>query len=107
MRLIDADALIKKLKSNSWDIDEWELPHEQVTAGLMANAYDRETVEEMPTVDAVPVRHGKWELIRMEDNGDGFYTCSNCDRGDIHSPLVTVPYCWYCGARMDAERKEE
>lgn len=56
-----------------------------------------------PAVDAVPVRHGKWKLIRMEDNGDGFYTCSNCDRGDIHSPLVSVPYCWYCGARMDEE----
>ena len=55
MGLIDKDALIEKLKSNSWDIDEWELPHEQVSAGLMANAYDLETVKKMPTVDAVPV----------------------------------------------------
>ena len=54
-RLIDADALIKILEFNSWNIDEWELPHEQVSTGLMANALDRETVEEMPTVDAVPV----------------------------------------------------
>ncbi len=55
MRLIDADELIKKLEFNSWDIDEWELPHEQVSAGLRANAYDRKTVEDAPTVDAVPV----------------------------------------------------
>ena len=87
MRLIDADAL----------------PRHGGRGGLV-NWYD---IEKAPTVDAVPVRHGKWKLIRMEDNGDGFYTCSNCDRGDIHSPLVSVPYCWYCGAKMDAERKEE
>ena len=55
MRLIDADELIKKLEFNSWDIEEWELPHEQVSAGLRANAYDRKTVEDAPTIDAVPV----------------------------------------------------
>ena len=84
-RLIDADALIKAL-------DIGDLP--------IRLTYE---INNAPTVDAVPVRHGKWKLIRMEDNGDGFYTCSNCDRGDIHSPLVNVPYCWYCGARMDVE----
>lgn len=90
MRLIDADALKIEL--------------------AILHGGDYKTIHYLNharTVDAVPVRHGKWKLIRMEDNGDGFYTCSNCDRGDIHSPLVTVPYCWYCGARMDAERKEE
>ena len=89
MRLIDASELIQVLCVN---MDSGE-------------QFDKAThcVDVMPTVDAVPVRHGKWKLIRMEDNGDGFYTCSNCDRGDIHSPLVNVPYCWYCGARMDEE----
>jgi hypothetical protein len=89
MRLIDADALIDKYQSeDSVDVFRYEVIKDLCEA---------------PTVDAVPVRHGKWKLIRMEDNGDGFYTCSNCDRGDIHSPLVSVPYCWYCGAKMDEE----
>lgn len=116
MRLIDADILYEGLK-----VDE-ELARDRVidtpnsfpdgtlnpsairyTAQLSERTRFKEIVYDAPTIDAVPVRHGKWKLIRMEDNGDGFYTCSNCDRGDIHSPLVNVPYCWYCGARMDEE----
>lgn len=93
VRLIDADALIKK----------WENVHCDDISFEMALIGATNDVKNAPTVDAVPVRHGKWKLIRTEDNGDGFYTCSNCDRGDIHSPLVSVPYCWYCGARMDEE----
>ena len=91
MRLIDADSFKTRLEHEAWSRGPVEL--------LRA----RNIADETPTVDAVPVKHGKWKLIRMEDNGDGFYTCSNCDRGDIHSPLVSVPYCWYCGARMDEE----
>lgn len=69
-RLIDADELIKKLEFNSWDIDEWELPHEQVSAGLRANAYDRKTVEDAPTIDAIPVNWIiKWSAEHMEDYG--------------------------------------
>lgn len=94
VRLIDADALIACLQKDPL----YPLVERYGMSGV---------IDAQPTVDAVPVKHGKWNLIRMEDNGDGFYTCSNCDRGDIHSPLVTVPYCWYCGARMDEERKEE
>lgn len=93
MRLIDADALIKK----------WENVHCDDISFEMALIGATNDVKNAPTVDAVPVIHGKWKLIRMEDDGNGFYTCSNCDRGDIHSPLVSVPYCWYCGARMDEE----
>ena len=102
MRLIDADALIKKLESNSWDIDEWELPHEQISAGLMANAMDRETVEGMPTVDAVPVRHGKWIDIDVQ-----LYTwkvrCSVCghERSMMSTQGEYPKYCEACGARMD------
>ena len=94
MRLIDKDALIKKLESNSWTIDEWELPFDHVTAGLRANAMDRETVEGMPTVDAVPV-------IRCKD-------CKHwqCDDSDTYCNELGIyntdmnSYCSY------AKRKE-
>ena len=96
-RLIDADALKADIEQFNRPLcDDYHMKH-YVLNQIITD------IENQPTVDAVPVRHGKWKLIRMEDNGDGFYTCSNCDRGDIHSPLVNVPYCWYCGARMDEE----
>ena len=60
-----------------------------------------------PTVEAEPVRHGRWIFIRMDDNENGLYECSECHRGETHCPHVEVKYCWNCGARMDGERKEE
>lgn len=103
MRLIDADALFINL-DGMMAVSPTGYIHGDTVADMISDA---PTVDAVPVIDIEPAKHGKWKLIRMEDNGDGFYTCSNCDRGDIHSPLVTVPYCWYCGARMDAERKEE
>ena len=58
---------------------------------------------DMPTVDAVPVRHGKW--IDMAD----FEQCSVCTgthlkevQGYYGKMLwVKTPYCPNCGARMD------
>ncbi len=99
MGLIDKDALIKKLECNSWDIDEWELPHEQVSAGLMANAMDRETVEGMPTVDAVPVKHGKWIQVGHIEHMQIVYKCSACNGQTI----VDGNFCPNCGARMRDE----
>jgi hypothetical protein len=53
---------------------------------------------EFPTVDAEPVRHGKWELAE-----DGWY-CSACELYppfDCDPEEKGIPYCPYCGARMD------
>lgn len=51
---------------------------------------------------------GKWMLFenqRQEDinNGNYMYTCSNCLHYDIHAKTVKVPYCWFCGAKMEGE----
>ena len=53
---------------------------------------------------------GKWMLFenqRQEDiaNGNYMYTCSNCLRSDIHAKTVKVPYCWFCGAKMEVEQE--
>lgn len=54
----------------------------------------------MPTIDAVPVRHGKW-LSREEGAVYPFwerYTCSVCGK---HAD--DTDYCPHCGARMDED----
>lgn len=92
MRLIDADALAK------------ELMHE----GL---GYQYNRVINAPTMDAVPVRHGKWVIGTVP-----YFVCSECKsrtplRWDERLGYVLdyqSPYCPYCGAKMDgAERNEE
>lgn len=53
-------------------------------------------VVDAPTIDAVPVKHGKWVNVQ---NGKG--CCSECHRLDAIDPIAT--HCRYCGTRMGGE----
>ena len=83
MRLIDADALI-----------------EATQHGCVIR---RKDVEDAPTVDAEPVRHGRW-IAMQEDYGDVYYVCSECNEAWFLSDGTPVDnnmhYCTRCGARM-------
>ena len=67
-------------------------------------------IKELPTVDAVPVVHGRWETVEDWD-GDERYKCSVC--GDewfleVGNPeFNNMNYCPKCGARMDGEDGEQ
>lgn len=97
-RLIDADELKKEFPHNS----DWMYP-------VNTNEYVCYVIDAQPTVDAVPVRHGKW--INMGD----FEQCSVCTATHLktvqtvygEATWIKSDYCPSCGARMDAERKEE
>lgn len=61
-------------------------------------------IEKAPTVDAVPVVHGRWEHL-----GGDEWCCSACGfvittEGSWDKP--TKKYCEDCGAKMDGERKD-
>lgn len=52
-------------------------------------------IENMPTIEAEPVKHGRWEI-----NCDGYYPyCSNC-KNEPQGREMTL-CCPNCGARMD------
>ena len=62
-------------------------------------------------VDSAERKTGKWHLSdeqRREDtrNGNYLYFCSNCLHSDLHTKSVKVPYCWFCGAKMEVEQDE-
>ena len=84
MRLIDADSI-------PWLVEGvGDIP-----------VITKEEINAMPTVEAVPVRHGKWELAK-----DGWY-CSACELYppfDCDPEEKGIPYCPNCGARMDERR---
>lgn len=93
-RLIDADALNLEYEVDM--ADDWKTAHE------IANV-----VKYAPTIDAEPVRHGKWNRYYRMHSGDTF-VCNRC--GSCFVVLQgadKMNYCPSCGARMDAERKEE
>ena len=100
MRLIDADALIKRMPS-VMDMQDVYLP-----------IHLKELlIDDAPTVDAVPVRHGKWikgsETKRIKENRYGVlfdaYYCSACESEaywDSDYGQILFHYCPNCGARM-------
>lgn len=91
MRPIDADALLKGRQD-----------HEMISTHLIWNA---------PTIDAEPVRHGRW-LDGNRGKHDGtlywYRYCSEClyERNDDNTDKDTK-YCPDCGAKMDGERRTD
>lgn len=100
MRLIDADALTIDLLKKAMD-DAFLTGNAEMHRLLI------QVIAHYPTVDAVPVRHGKW--IRLGQKHDGGYLwirCSVCGNEDIDSPVCMTKYCPHCGARMDADETD-
>ena len=95
-RLIDADALHKYMfKSAS---ERMSLSVEYMGGWNDAINY---IASQTPTVDAVPVVHGRWIDETFKPYGLVFhqYRCNQCgDHAEYESP-----YCPNCGARMDEE----
>lgn len=88
MRLIDADWVLNALTVYGQSYDYMSL-------GRAA-----EVIEDAPTIDAEPVRRGRW--IVWYHGGIRFsYTCSSCG---MHSPNEQeTSYCPYCGAKMEEQ----
>lgn len=100
-RLIDADALKKAMDGYWGRCQRIRKPRNGETAVFLDI---KAIVEDCPTIDAVPVRHGKW--IDMDEQS---YTwkirCSCCDheRSMMSTQGEYPNYCENCGARMDEE----
>lgn len=113
MRLIDADALLEYLMINMGWHDEDGIA---VDNSDEKRAIFKDLIDGVPTVDAVPVKHGRWEeetVGSIEENAViadwQSARCSVCKR------YLTTPYMYYfehynycpnCGAEMGSERKD-
>lgn len=94
MRLIDGDELR--------DI------YSSVPNGVYTTRHIITAIDECKTIDAIPVKHGKWA-----ENKYGYITCSICGSfplGVMTGSLITMhyepyesEYCPHCGAKMDLE----
>ena len=91
MRLIDADAFLERMSR---------------TDRFFGVVYD---INDAPTVDAVPVVHGRWLTWEEQFPGRtprkksmlGVF-CSACHN---HADNMSN-YCPHCGAKMDADTQE-
>lgn len=112
MRMIDADALC--LYMYNWQYatapsDRTDNTYKRYTMKeVRVMLYDTigeamMCVDEAPTVDAQPVRHGKWIKIHPQ----GIYECSECRQNVMTSDIECYRYCHHCGAKMDRKGMAE
>ena len=53
-------------------------------------------------VEFAPVKHGRWiDEGLVDGNQNRYCRCSECGKGDTQAISQRVPYCWWCGAKMD------
>ena len=104
-RLIDANVLIEECNNVIEEVDAGELKEDYYDGYDDGVENIRDFAEHMPTIEAEPVRHGKW--IWKGEEGDSRWMCSECKCKEYVPTCNGVPniwdYCPNCGARMDAE----
>lgn len=127
MRLIDADALMNQYERIDWySVSKSGVLMRGATSedNPVIHYYDgEEVIEDAPTIEADPVRHGRWVIEKrhsvsrnpyMDDNYFASATCSECDfcihaetKSFGYPDLNTTNYCPNCGARMDGDANDE
>lgn len=59
-------------------------------------------IKSIPAADVAPVVRSQWiDTGEKDEDGNVWFVCKECGHKDLHAPLMEVPHCWYCGARMD------
>ena len=106
MRLIDADKVIINIANIITMGDMFE-------AGVAHGIH--KAVNELldaPTIEAEPVRHGRWVPLSYDGYADGYavydeWECSECHfsyNGEGEPPLN---YCPNCGAKMEGKNEDD
>ena len=97
-RMIDADNLMKSIEDNSYSVSQ---KNNSIEKGMTLTGI-RQCIEEQPTVDAEPVRRGKWVEF-----GNDIHHCLECSKcGYLQSIYENRPkYCPNCGEKMEEERQ--
>ena len=86
------------------DIEDVALLKTVTDGGLSAKKLWRR-INNQPTVDAVPVRHGKWIKLDMHAH-IADHKCTACGQECYVPTCMGEPmyiYCPNCGARMDED----
>ncbi len=57
-----------------------------------------DSIDQMPTIEAEPVRHGRWA------KASGKQYCTECR---AVTKVRNAPFCWHCGAKIDLRTPTE
>ena len=97
MRLIDYQAAIDRYYA--------EYKKQDICDGSEDRDWLKRCFDEAPTIDAVPVVHGRWidkgDYVTTAYGSINVYQCSNCNQYIAIDDYDN--YCPNCGAKMDLE----
>lgn len=109
-RYIDADELKESLK-----VLKAEGNNKKYVQGLQdaIDGYFPQIIDDVPTADVEPVRHGRWiecdykrlEHGMIETYPKAGYACSVCRVGFEKKKMTYKQHCPHCGAKMEGEAK--
>lgn len=107
MRLIDAHKLYEQYEADMCELVK-STNCENISLEALSLLCGAKLIADAPTVDAVPVKHGRWEEPELEGamllEKRAYSQCSVCKK---KSYLGRVDkYCRYCGAKMDLEEQD-
>lgn len=101
---IDREALRDAVESIDWySVLEGKLTTGANSENALYKANDiYSAIENAPTADVAPVRHGRWIWRNKWEPFEFKYECSICHEGsDLESK-----YCTNCGAKMDGGEQD-
>lgn len=93
-RLIDADALMKDICDSLNQMTDIGI----TVDGDWLWAKLNDAIDNAPTIDAEPVKHGRWVL-----NSQGNWSCSRCGFDPYHNNMKGMNYCPNCGSKNGGE----
>lgn len=115
-RLVDADALIGKIKQREVGFMQSELNPPTIVCEVFERTKGDvcELIDHAPTIDAVPVRHGEWEQVEVIDYdgismNDDAARCTVCGHVEqsVYWARTYYHYCPNCGAIMDGKEEAD
>ena len=95
MRLIAADAARVKLQAARDKAPDGSAEKAAMDTFLYF-------LDACPTIEAVPVRHGRWEKGGYAC-GETEWKCSVCGETEWRTSCSRMKFCMFCGAKMDQE----
>ena len=105
-RLISAEELHNALKKQQ----RWIVKRDGFTNGGYSYDQVHFAIDNAPTVDAEPVRHGHW-FKTYDDEGEAWMCSECCEEWGFEEghpkDVYGCNYCPNCGAKMDGERRED
>lgn len=99
VRLIDANALMKRIEEvYCKDCNS----HNGVMCRACAHMDDMDFIEDAPTIDAQPVKHGHWIECDSQPNQK---MCSSCRGVGVAKDIAQFfTHCPFCGADMRGDK---